>query len=233
MGHDSVIGLIESQRRRRRLSRHQTFEGMWAGTWDLDPASGHVVDTALRSHADPGNVDARDLRTAAQRRADAVVDICRFWLDHNDVIASSGGEKPHVTVTVDYGILIGSSKILPEFDGATVAPEVIRQLTCDAGIVRMIVDSDSVPLDVGLRVRTVTPAIRRALDHRDGGCTWPGCDAPVGWGDAHHIIHWADGGSTSLANTRLLCRSHHTRIHDSDERDRQGMTGHDASESEP
>jgi hypothetical protein len=218
--HASAIGIVESQRNRRRLSHHQTFEGMWAGMWDLDPQSGHVVDTALRSHADPGNLDASDVRTVTQRRADAMVDICRFWLDHNDVIISSGGEKPHVTVTVDYSILTGTSDRLPEIDGAAISLEVIRQLTCDAGIVRMVVNGDSEPLDVGRRVRTVTSAIRRALDYRDGGCAWTGCDAPVGWCDAHHIVHWADGGETSLANMKLLCRDHHTRTHEAEARDR-------------
>jgi len=242
--HVSTVGLVESQRNRRRLSHHQTFEGMWAGTWDLDTEGGHVVDTTLRSHADPGNIDPQDLRTSGQRRADALVDICRFWLDHNDAIVTSGGEKPHVTVTVDYSVLTGSSDILPEIDGVAVTPESIRRLTCDAGIVRMIVDGESISLDVGRRVRTVTPAIRRALDHRDDGCTWPGCDAPVGWCDAHHIVHWADGGGTSLSNMKLLCRSHHTRTHEADERSRHdrddAIGGHgsfdsrdDDRESEP
>ena len=55
--------------------------------------------------------------------------------------------------------------------------------------------------------------LRRALELRDGGCTWEGCTAPVAWCDGHHIIHWADGGGTNLGNTALLCRKHHTRTH--------------------
>ncbi len=82
------------------------------------------------------------------------------------------------------------------------------------------------PLDVGRRVRSVTPAIRRALDHRDGGCTWLGCDA-------HHIVHWADGGEISPGGMRLLCRKHHTCIHEADERKRKAGDAGIGSEAEP
>ncbi|MFV2000767.1 MAG: DUF222 domain-containing protein, partial [Acidimicrobiia bacterium] len=152
-----------------------------------------------------------------QRRADAITDICRFWLDHNQTVTTSGGNKPHITVTVDYQTLIkgvSDNGLLPELDGTPVDPETIRRLTCDAGIVRIVTDSTGQPLDVGRRVRTAPPALRRALEHRDGGCTWTGCTAPVSWCDAHHIIHWADGGETTLANMALICRRHHTMTHE-------------------
>ena len=68
-------------------------------------------------------------------------------------------------------------------------------------------------IDVGRRVCTVTPAIRRALELRDGGCTWAGRTAPTSWCDAHHIIHWADGGIPALINLILLCRKHHTAVY--------------------
>ncbi|HDL41869.1 MAG TPA: HNH endonuclease, partial [Actinobacteria bacterium] len=80
-------------------------------------------------------------------------------------------------------------------------------------IVRMVLDQDSMPIDVGRRTRTIPPALRRALDYRDQGCVWKGCTAPVSWCDAHHVIHWAQGGETTLDNLILLCRTHHTRIH--------------------
>ncbi|MEN8040935.1 MAG: HNH endonuclease, partial [Actinomycetota bacterium] len=78
----------------------------------------------------------------------------------------------------------------------------------------MVLGSESEPLDVGRKTRTIPAALRRAIEHRDGGCcTWPGCTAPASWCDVHHDQHWADGGVTSLANCRLLCRKHHTATH--------------------
>jgi hypothetical protein len=200
--------------KRRRLTLSQTFEGMWHQEGLLDPESGHIVNAALRSIADPANLDPDDHRTRPQRMVDAAVDICRFWLDNNTTAATSGGAKPHVTVTIDYETLTRGSDRLPNIDGTPVPFETMRRLLCDARITRIVTDGESQPLDVGRTVRTVTPAIRRALDLRDNGCTWNGCDAPTGWCDAHHIEHWADGGDTSLDNTELLCRRHHTATHE-------------------
>ncbi|HEY8755920.1 MAG TPA: HNH endonuclease signature motif containing protein [Candidatus Dormibacteraeota bacterium] len=43
-------------------------------------------------------------------------------------------------------------------------------------------------------------ATRAALNFRDKGCRWPGCDRPASWTAAHHVIHWAQGGRTDLDN---------------------------------
>ncbi|HET6565843.1 MAG TPA: HNH endonuclease signature motif containing protein, partial [Xanthomonadales bacterium] len=59
----------------------------------------------------------------------------------------------------------------------------------------------------------VSPALRRALQRRDLGCRFPGCNC-TRFVDAHHIHHWADGGETNLANLVLLCRAHHRLLHE-------------------
>jgi hypothetical protein len=73
----------------------------------------------------------------------------------------------------------------------------------------------SEPLDVGRASRVATPAQRRALAARDGGCLFPGCDTPPIWCEPHHwLIHWLDGGETNLDNLALLCRRHHRFVHE-------------------
>jgi hypothetical protein len=67
-------------------------------------------------------------------------------------------------------------------------------------------------IEVGARTRTIPPALRRALQHRDQGCRFPGCGMRFGQG--HHIRHWARGGPTTLSNLALLCRSHHRAVHE-------------------
>jgi Domain of unknown function (DUF222)/HNH endonuclease len=72
----------------------------------------------------------------------------------------------------------------------------------------------SQPLEVGRTSRVVTPAQRSALAVRDGGCSFPDCDRPLAWCEAHHVWHWADGGPTDLENLVLLCRAHHRAVHE-------------------
>lgn len=73
-------------------------------------------------------------------------------------------------------------------------------------------DRDGRILEVGVRTRTIPPALRRALHHRDHGCRFPGCGATFGQG--HHIRHWAHGGPTTLSNLVVLCSRHHRAVHE-------------------
>lgn len=97
-------------------------------------------------------------------------------------------------------------------DGIHVSAETSRRIACDATVVVMKHDAAGRALDVGRRTRSVPPSIRRALDHRDRRCRFPGCDARHC--DAHHLQHWADGGATRLDNLVLLCRRHHRAVHE-------------------
>jgi hypothetical protein len=101
-----------------------------------------------------------------------------------------------------------------EFDHTgPVAPDVARRLACDASVRRVVMTPGSEPLDVGRRTSVVPAAMRRAVIVRDRDCRFPGCERPHSWCDAHHVVHWADGGPTSLANLLLLCRRHHGMVH--------------------
>jgi len=90
--------------------------------------------------------------------------------------------------------------------------ETSRRLACDASRVVMRHDQAGHLLEVGARTRTIPPALRRALHHRDRGCRFPGCGLPFGQG--HHVRHWAQGGPTTLSNLALLCRRHHRAVHE-------------------
>jgi len=90
--------------------------------------------------------------------------------------------------------------------------ETSRRLACDASRVVMRHDQDGRVVEVGARTRTIPPALRRALHHRDQGCRFPGCGLPLGEG--HHVRHWAEGGPTTLSNLALLCRRHHRAVHE-------------------
>jgi Domain of unknown function (DUF222) len=208
-------GRDDGLRARRRLHASVSLGGMVRVDGDLDPESGETLLTALRAVLD---TDARsrgrdDDRTPAQRRADALGEICRQWLDDGGrpVVA---GERPHLTITVDAESLQGDAVGASELDHTgPVRSDIVRRLACDASVMRVVMNGRSEPLDVGRRTQVVPPAIRRAVIVRDRHCRFPGCDRPHTWCDAHHVAHWADGGPTALPNLLLLCRRHHGMVH--------------------
>jgi uncharacterized protein DUF222/HNH endonuclease len=218
---DAVAAEHEAARRfdRRGLYVSCLLDGMVRVDGELDAETGQTVITALRSIVDPRTkTGPDDARTPAQRRADALGEICRRYLDSGDR-AAVAGDRPHLTVVADIESLEGRAGRSCELDEAgRITPRAARRIACDASISRVIVGADSEPLDVGRRTPVVPSALRRALVVRDRGCRFSGCDRPHGWCDAHHVVHWADGGSTSLANLVLLCRRHHRAVHDGEVR---------------
>jgi hypothetical protein len=109
---------------------------------------------------------------------------------------------------------IGRCELL---DGTPLSTAAARRLACDSSYINVIVGPDGVPIAVGRRTRSVSRRLRRALIARDRTCQYPGC-ARRGFVDAHHIVPWTGGGATTLANLCLLCRHHHTFVHDRDYR---------------
>jgi Domain of unknown function (DUF222)/HNH endonuclease len=151
--------------------------------------------------------------TAEQRRADALGLVAESALA-SGLDPGSRGDRYQVVVHVDAEVLAaggeGGSSWLA--DGSHVSAETSRRLACDSARVVMRHAADGHVLDVGRRTRAISPGLRRALEHRDGGCRFPGCGSRLC--DAHHVEPWAAGGATSLANTLLLCRRHHRAVHE-------------------
>jgi hypothetical protein len=212
---DHALDNDDKVRAQRRLHASVTFLGMVRVDGSLDPETGETLLTALSAVLDAESRSTRegDDRTPAQRRADALGEICRQWLDLADR-PNVGGEKPHVTVTVGVDTLRDGAGTSAELDHVgPVDGETARRLACDASIRRVVMAGPSEPLDVGRRTPLIPQAIRRALIIRDRHCRFPGCDRPHTWCIAHHIVHWAEGGPTAVQNLLLLCRRHHTMIH--------------------
>lgn len=123
-------------------------------------------------------------------------------------VVSSGRPPVEVVLHVSAADLEGETAL-----GDGLPPAVARRLLCDCGVVPVLEDVEGRVIDVGRKKRTVGPALRRALQVRDGGCRFPGCTNRL-FTDGHHLLHWIDGGETTLANTILLCRRHHRYLHE-------------------
>ncbi|HEY7650447.1 MAG TPA: DUF222 domain-containing protein, partial [Methylomirabilota bacterium] len=163
---------------------------------------------------DTGPVDAAMVPpTMEQLEADALALLAEAAL-HKGLEPGSPGERYQVVVHVDAAVLADADQpgqsVLEE--GARVSAETSQRLACDASRVVMRHDAEGRVVEVGARTRTIPPALRRALHHRDHGCRFPGCG--VRFGQGHHIRHWAHGGPTTLSNLALLCRRHHRAVHE-------------------
>ena len=154
-----------------------------------------------------------DDRTPGQRRADALVEVCRLALRTTD-LPQHGGEPPQVAVTVPLDALTGALGTGRLDTGDSLSPATARRMACDARILPLVLGGAGQVLDAGRARRLATGALRRALVARDRGCTFPGCDRPPRWCDGHHLQPWSQGGPTNLDNLALLCRHHHVLIHD-------------------
>ena len=157
--------------------------------------------------------DGKDPRDHGARMWDALVEACHR-LTRTDVLPESHGTRPQVAVTIDQAELtqtLSGRGVL--VTGESLSAGAIRRLACDADVLPLVLGSSSQVLDVGRKARLVTHYLWLALVARDKHCAFPGCTRPPVACDAHHIVHWADGGPTSLGNLVLLCRHHHTLLH--------------------
>src|SRR5207248_222351 len=164
--------------------------------------------------ADAGQVDVPGgTPTMVQQQADALALLAETAL-HHGIDPGAPGERYQVVVHVDAAVLADADQAGQSVleDGLRVPAGTSQRLACDASRVVMRHDRDGRGVGVDARTRTIPPALRRALHHRDRGCRFPGCG--VRFGQGHHLRHWADGGPTTLSNLALLCRRHHRAVHE-------------------
>ncbi|HET8682982.1 MAG TPA: DUF222 domain-containing protein [Micromonosporaceae bacterium] len=213
VAEEAEAGALERAERRAHRDRHFTLSDAGDGAVRLSGRLGAEAAAVVRAALEPlCRPIPGDERTPGQRRADALVDICRLALATDD-LPDHGGDRPQVVVTVGYDVL--ARQLGPGLldTGETLSPETVRRMACDAQILPAVLDGAGQPLDLGRVRRLVAGALRRALVLRDGGCAFPGCDRPARWCQGHHITSWVDGGPTCLSNVVLACGFHHRLLH--------------------
>lgn len=224
---DGVIAREELLRSRRSLKRATLPDGMKRLIWTYDPETAAVVDALYDRATSPrrggprfvDDVEAErarriadDPRSTEQLASDAFLDLLRRGADAgSDALLGSGA--PSVVVLVDAdAIASGDGQGVLESTQQAVSLATVERLRCSGGVRTAVVGGGHV-LDLGREHRLYSPAQRRALALRDGGCLWPDCERPPSWCEAHHIDRWADGGRTDTARGVLLCRFHHLLLH--------------------
>src|SRR4029453_18499003 len=180
----------------RSLHLSRILDGRRELSGSFDPEGGDVIATAMRLAA-TGDVDGEPARSPAQRRGDALVDVCRWFLDHQQT-RRGGRHRPHLNVITTLDDLEHRRQgRLP--DGELLPPTPVQRLFCDPGVHRVIVAGRSGILDYGTTTRTVPANLFNALVIRDRHCRFPGCDRPP---------DWTEGPPRPLGPPR---RNHHPR----------------------
>jgi hypothetical protein len=217
---DGDDGASRAERERNASAAYlaKTIDSMWALRGTFDDEWGQTIDNALTALMGPPRKD--DTRTLPQKRAEALVELCRLgaaqFKDGNWV-------KPRADVTLHLDISDierrAGSRGLAEIVRAELTSAhglsraTLRMLTCDCKIARVITDGPSQVLDVGRATHTVPVPMRRAVEANHPTCTERGCTVPSWMCDMHHIVHWDDGGPTCADNLEPRCPYHHLLAH--------------------
>jgi hypothetical protein len=213
--HDAAAVLEEhvSAAERNRCEFISCEGGFLAIRGYFDPVAGATIKTAVLPLAKP--TGAGDDRPLPRRLADALVEVAAHALDLG-AIPTTGGATTHLQLTASVETVMGLDGAPGgdlEFAGA-VSAATVQRLACDARVRRILLGPNSAVIDVGRALRLPSAAARAVLRARSGGCEWPGCDRPVAFTNAHHLVHWGHGGATDVDNLVLLCYRHHWLIHE-------------------
>jgi hypothetical protein len=193
--------------------RHATLSGNRDGSGELHAHLTPGVLAQWQAVLDPlaapmpSDADGPDTRSPGQRMHDALADAAHRLLASN-TLPPSGGVPATVLLTMTLDQLETRTGHVTTAHGGTISVHEALKQAGDAHVIPVVLDSKGV-LAYGQSRRTATTHQRLALAARDGGCCFPGCDAPPGWTQVHHILNWAFGGGTDLANLCLLCGFHH------------------------
>lgn len=220
---ERAMARLEAEARaERKHLRQQHGNSSWKTAPDDRPPGGKKARWLPDVSA-----ETRPWEPFATRRADALVQLAECYLA-DEAKGSSGADRYQVVVHVSAETLKGeapaadvSAETRDPFqtdfayieDGPHVSAETARRLSCDASLVEVIDDDKGEPLSIGRKSRLIPTGLRRALRMRDDGCRFPGCTHKR-YLDCHHVVHWADGGETSLRNLAQLCRYHHRLLHE-------------------
>jgi hypothetical protein len=193
---------------KREVTYHYDHDGCLMMKVRMPADQGELIVKVLEMAMDGTAETSEEPEPIAARRADALSDIAETYMNNSE---NSGSTADRYQVVVHVGARPVGARLAGDIPH--VAAVTSRRIACDCSTTTITEDENAEPLSIGRRSRSIPPPMRRALKARDGDCRFPGCTNHK-FVDGHHIIHWADGGETSLDNLVLLCRHHHHLVHE-------------------
>jgi hypothetical protein len=205
----------ERARRLAMLSTRDNGDGTVEGRFKLPVLHAELLRKALEALTSPrrlgeGRLDPRtgsklDYRTLLGH---GFMELLESHLA-TDRLPAQGGSSFTLVVTIGLDALLSGVGAASLDAGGRISAGQARRLACKAGIIPMVLNGASVPLDLGREQRFFSKHQKIALAHQYGGCAAGNCDRPPAWTEAHHPKPWALGGRTDLRNGLPLCPPHH------------------------
>lgn len=202
------------QTARRGLDTYWDDDGTLVVRARLTAEQGARLQAALDAHTpEPRSAEHtpdpdQPLDPVSARRADALAAVVEAALGDTD---REGLNSERVDLVVHVKTATNTAEV--DRSGPGLPRSTWQRIACNARIVALLTDRHDNPLYLGRRHRLVRGRLLQAVRARDHDqCRFPGCtNRRV---DVHHIVHWLHGGKTEITNVILVCRAHHTLIHD-------------------
>ena len=194
-------------------------DGTYKGEFVIPEAQGAMLKNALNAinapqvrNDDPERAILDQKPTLGQRMAGAFCTLIEQM--RADKLPDTAGVGATMTVNLDYDTLLGQARAATLSDGTRISAGEARRMACELRVLPMVFDGESLPLDHGRDKRLFQKPQRRAMERRDRGCTFPGCDRPPSWCVGHHTRkRWGEGSGTDLKDGVLICPHHHRVVH--------------------
>ena len=207
---DGILQDSEYRHRRRHLDLHRRADGSGYGSFELDAECAEALQTVLTALGapKPDTDGAQDVRTAGQRRHDALLEACKLTM-RAGLLPSTAGVTTTVVLTATVEEFTGDGLVTTGTGALIPAHEARRWASSDSRFYAVLIDKAKQITTYSTGTRLFTENQRLVMTARDRGCSFPGCTTPPALCQAHHIADFAKGGPTSIQNGTLLCGFHH------------------------
>jgi hypothetical protein len=197
----------------------QTTGGRFVSNGSFGAVTGKVIDKAIEL-AETDNPRDNDSRSPAQRRGEALADVCSFYVDYmHRVTTDPDADAPVVPKKRNWPQLIAVNTTddmnhragAQLLDGPRIDHHAYEALSCTAQLLRLVLDEHGAIRSYEMMPASVTDALFGAVAARDQGCRWPGCHKKPIHCDVHHLHYRENGGPNTPCYCCLLCKYHHHR----------------------
>lgn len=199
-------------------------DGTWTGKFTIPELHGHLLATALSrlsgprrySRAPSGGVAEDPTVPGMGPRLSHTEASGAAFLELLEHLPETAHTRSGITLVVhvqEQQLRAGIGAATLE-SGARISVGEARRLACEAGVLPLVLNGRSVPIDLGTTSRLFTRAQAVAVSALHETCAAQGCERPFAWCELHHRRPWGEGGPTDLENAAPLCGWHHRRVHD-------------------